>query len=300
MSSTCLVLDIGGTKCAAAAFYDGVLGPVSQMETLAHQGAEDVLSRIVVLLRRVAAEAAMAVPEAIGVVCPGRLSRQDSVVIKAPMLGWYDQPLGASLSQEFGCRVLMENDANAAAYGEYRYGAGKGCDSVAYITVSTGVGCGLVVHDRIWHGAHDCAAELGHLHLFDGGRPCRCGGSGCLQTVASGTSIAEIARERLGEDGLTAWEVARRARAGDEVCLSIYRQAGDALGRGIAALQAIADLQRVILGGSVSKDLDLMEDAILHRIRQNGYETSFAESLLSTAALAPHSGLWGIAGLMTK
>lgn len=291
-----LALDIGGTKLSAAYFDGQRLSCRKTVPTLAAKGVGSVIERIAALLCGVMESAGFSDPQAIGVACPGPLSVKTGVVSRAPTLGWRDVPLVQVLAKRFGCRVVLESDTNAAAYGEWKFGAGIGTQSLAYITVSTGVGCGLIVGGRILYGAHEGAGELGHLNMEIGGRPCVCGRRGCLEAYASGTGLEATYLARYGRK-LDAAAIARAARSGDKGCLALYEEAGVCLGKAIACLQMLVDPQCVVMGGSVCAAMDLFAPALTQTVRVQSYWGECPERWLRDAALRPDSGLYG-AGLL--
>src|SRR5437763_7503791 len=161
---------------------------------------------------------------AVGVGCGGPLDRRRGLILSPPNLpGWDEFPVVALLEERLGVPVLLDNDANAAALGEHRYGAGRGLRHLVYITISTGIGGGVIVRGELVHGVHDGAGEVGHMTVLPEGPACGCGARGCLEALCSGTSIARRARERLaagslsslGEGEITAQAVAEAARRGD-------------------------------------------------------------------------------------
>ncbi len=289
-----LVLDIGGTKLSAAAFDGHTLTCRREMATLAKEGPEAVLHRIYYLLD--ALRAACPAAKAIGLACPGPLSPSQGIVLKAPLMGWENLPLSALITRRYGLPVLLENDANAAAYSEWHQGAGRGCTEMVYITVSTGIGCGIVHQGHILSGHHEGAGELGHLNMVENGHACACGRRGCLEAYASGTAIAKAASQALGFP-VAAREAAERARSGDTLCRAIFELAGSYLGRAIAALQQLIDPECIVMGGSVSKALDIMRPTLLQAAQASSYWAKASGHWLRTAQLQPDSGLIG-AGLL--
>ncbi len=288
-----LAADIGGTKLAVAAFDGERLIGRAQTHTDAGRGAEKVIDTLCEALTEARARAG-GVTLGVGIACPGPLSPSRGVVVKAPMLGWENVPLVSIVSRRLNLPALLVNDADAAAYGEYCLGAGRGAKASAYITVSTGVGCGLVLNGKVWQGAHESAGELGHLMIERNGRACACGRKGCLETYASGTAIAREAEKMI--PGTDARGAAALARAGDARFLEIYARAGDALGVGVAALRQLIDVDRVVLGGSVTAAYDLFAPALIRRVNENSYGFDDAD-WLRAAALGGDAGLYG-AGLL--
>ena len=296
-----LAADIGGSKLAAAAFDGRRLLHRAQIATRPEAGVADVVERLARLLEAAAAESHLAI-QGLGIACPGPLNVKTGIVEQAPLLGWQDVPITRLLSERLRIPALLENDANAAALGEHRFGAGMGCGSLAYITISTGVGCGLVLDGRIWRGKHDSAGELGHIVVEPGGLPCNCGRRGCLEMYASGTAIGQAAKQvakARGEhpEGMNAKIASDLAEAGDAAYRAIYEQAGNVLGRGIAILQQLLDVDRILIGGSVSASLALLRPAIVGSAQAGSYWADRPEDWLFAASLQPDSGLYGAACL---
>jgi len=296
-----LAADIGGTKLSAAAYDGKTLLSRGQIETRPEKGHADVLERLACLLETTANEAGIE-PVALGIACPGPLSATRGVVEHAPMLGWHDVPVVKILSERLGIPAILENDANAAALGEQRMGAGQGCASMAYITVSTGVGCGIVLDGHIWQGRHESAGEIGHLVIHPGDLECPCGRRGCLELYASGTAIGREAKKLAASQGLDpekmdAREASRLAREGREEYRALFDSAGEALGQGIAALQQLLDVERIVIGGSVSASMDLIQPALVRSAQSASYWADHPENWLFLAKLQPDSGLYGAACL---
>jgi len=222
--------------------------------------------------------------------------------------GWQDHPLAAAISRRYGVPCALLNDANAGALGEQRWGAGRGISDVLYVTVSTGVGAGLVLGGRLHAGAHGLSGELGHLVLSEDGPLCACGRRGCLEAFASGPSIARAARDALrarhghgallrasaGADlaKLDARMVAETARQGDEISLAVLAEAGHALGIGLAAAVLLCDPAAIVLGGGVIK----CGEPLLGPARAVLRERAFGElPELLTSALDRDAALYGAA-----
>lgn len=296
-----LAADIGGTKLAAAAYDGKQILNRGQIETHPERGTKDVIERLTSLLEMTAQQAGIE-PVALGIACPGPLSATRGVVEHAPMLGWHDVPVVKLLSERLGIPAILENDANAAALGEQRMGAGQGCASMAYITVSTGVGCGIVLDGQIWQGKHESAGEIGHLVIHPGDLECPCGRRGCLELYASGTAIGREAKkiaQKQGKDPnqMDAREASILARAGEAEYQALFDRAGAALGQGIAALQQLLDIERIIIGGSVSASMDLIQPALIRTAQSASYWADHPENWLFMARLQPDSGLYGAACL---
>ena len=257
-------VDIGGTKVSVALFDQKLQLLSSDTFPTAgfHCGSLATECHKRALQQCEALGASYDCIHAVGVASPGPLDLKTGTILHIPTLQWRDEPLKQYFEDRFKRRVTVENDTNAAALGEYRFGAGQGYSSVVYITVSTGIGCGIVLGGRIYDGAVDAAGELGHMKVIRGGRPCGCGGRGCLEAHASGRSIGEIASERRGKF-TDARETFRLAREGDLEMLEIIDQAAEAIGYAISVLYQILDPGVVIMGGSVTRDFDFFGPRII-------------------------------------
>jgi glucokinase len=252
-----LGLDIGGTKMAAGVVDAGggvegfVVAP-----TDADRGPRDGLERLFALGRRALEESGADIAEiaGIGIGCGGPLDSERGVLIAPLHLpGWTDVPISALASNAFARSAVLENDATAAAAGEFRHGAGRGTRNMVYLTVSTGIGGGVVIDGRLFRGSTGNGGELGHVTVDWHGRRCRgCGRLGCLEAYASGTSIAERARE-AGMDVETSADVAAAARDGDSVATRVWEETCEALACGVTSLVNLFEPELVVIGGGVSR-----------------------------------------------
>ncbi|HYY99068.1 MAG TPA: ROK family protein, partial [Pyrinomonadaceae bacterium] len=177
--------------------------------------------------------------------------------------GWDEFPIVSLLEERFGVKALLDNDANAAALGEHRHGAGRGLKHLVYITISTGIGGGVIVSNKLVHGVHDGAGEVGHMTVLPDGPACGCGGRGCLEALCSGTAIARRARERLAAGGesllsslnygeITAQSVALAAREGDALASKVWYDTIRHLSVGVGNIFHALAPEAVIIGGGVS------------------------------------------------
>ena len=260
-----IAIDIGGTKTGLAVFSSetGLLANTT-IATQPEKGCEMLIAhlyeRSLTLLE--SCNLSPGRVTGIGIVSPGPLDFTNGKIIHAPMLGWKNTPLVRIAGDIFRKEVALQGDTAGAALGEYIYGCGGSRpDSLIYITVSTGVSCGIVIDGNIYNGAFGAAGELGHLKIATSDVKCPCGGSGCLETIASGTGIARIAKELTGED-ISAKKVFELAACGEPVFVNIVEQAGHALGVGVATLMQLLDPEVIIFGGSVSKDFEQMRPYI--------------------------------------
>lgn len=260
-----LALDIGGTKLAVAVVTpDGGTHGLVIEPTHREDGPETVLGRLFAMGHRALAAAGLDEPvAAVGISCGGPLDAASGVLLCPPHLpGWIDVPVGARASAAFGLPFALENDATAAALAEHRYGAGRGTSTMLYLTISTGVGGGAVVDERLHRGAAGNGGEFGHVMVHLGGRPCTCGRRGCVEAYAAGSAIAARAAEALADGRVsslstlsapTAADVARAARAGDPLAAELWDQATDALGSAVTDLVNVFEPDLVVLGGGVTR-----------------------------------------------
>jgi glucokinase len=250
-----LGLDVGGTKLAAGVVDDGgtVHGFVTAPTEL-ERGPEDGLRRLFELGRRAVAQSGRAPEdvEAIGIGCGGPLDSERGVLIAPPHLpGWRDIAITSLAADALGRPAVLDNDATAAAAGELRYGAGRGRRNMVYLTLSTGVGGGVVIDGKLHRGPSGNGGELGHVTIDWHGRRCRgCGRRGCLEAYASGTSIAERAHE-AGMHGATSADVAEAARAGNAVASRLWDETCEALACGLTSIANLFEPEVIVLGGGV-------------------------------------------------
>jgi glucokinase len=305
-----LAIDIGGTKLAAGVVdTDGRMLARGEVPTLAAEGLEPVLGRIVGLGRELLARPDV-VPlrvQRIGVGCAGPVDLKAGLVFQPPNLpGWTRVPLTDHLQRALGLPTVLENDANAAALGEFRYGAGKGARSIVYMTVSTGIGGGIILDGKVWHGAGDAAGEIGHITVCPDGPLCGCGNRGCLEAMSSGPSIARRAREIVASGRQTqlrtiskptAADVVRLAQEGDAVAAEVWADAVKYLGIGVAAVITFLAPERVIIGGGVTKAGDSLFQPLRERVRQHVKLVPVELVPVLPAALGPDVGILGAAAV---
>lgn len=310
-----LGVDLGGTNIVVGAMSaDGSRElSVHETPTRATEGADAVVGRIVGLLERVAAEtlaATGATREAIlgvGIGSPGPLDRERGLVIFTPNLGWRDFPLRDRISDAMRLPATLDNDANCATLGEWWRGAAQGGRNVVGLTIGTGIGGGLILDGRLYHGASDVAGELGHTTIDSTGRRCGCGNYGCLEAYASGPAIAERAREALagGEPSampqlvesdlsrLTAALVYQAAREGDRLALEVVRETARLLGAGVANLLNIFNPDVVVLAGGVTQAGDALFEPMRAEVRRRAFKPAVDACRIVPGALQGKAGVVG-------
>lgn len=269
--SVAVGVDVGGTKLAA-----GLVDPEGRLLAQARVASErndpeatvDQVAAVIAQL----GEQARGLPVGVGVA--GFVAADRSTVLRAPNLDWRNAPFGADLTERLGVPVVVENDANAAAWAEARFGAGRGLRSSVMVTVGTGIGGGIVADGALQRGGNGMAGEIGHLPLVVDGKACPCGQQGCWEQYASGTALVRLARY-LVESGapaasalreacggvaadLTGPMVTAAAAAGDLAALHLIGEIGEWLGRGLAALAAVLDPECFVIGGGLVAAGDLL------------------------------------------
>ncbi|MGA2501432.1 MAG: ROK family protein [Tepidisphaeraceae bacterium] len=305
-----LGIDIGGTKLAAGVVdADGRMLERGEVPTLAYEGLEPVLERIVGLGRELLARAAAQKEpvQRIGIGCAGPVDLKAGKVFDPPNLpGWSDVSLVRHIESALGLPAVLENDANAAALGEFRYGAGRGVRSLVYFTVSTGIGGGIILDGKVWHGLKDAAGEAGHMTVCPDGPVCGCGNRGCLEAMASGPSIARRAREAVAAGRLTrlrevpvvtSADVVRLAQEGDAVAREVWEAAVKYLGIGVASVITVLAPERIVLGGGVTRAGDFLFEPLRVEVRRRVKLMPVESVLVLPAALGPDVGILGAAAV---
>jgi glucokinase len=304
-------VDIGGTKVAA-----GVVDERGTIIATTHRDtpADDVLRIENAIVAAVAELISTYDVEAVGVGAAGFIDVQRATVMFSPNLAWRDEPLQASLQRRLGLPVVIENDANATAWAEVRFGAGRGADHVVAVTVGTGIGGGIVANGQLLRGQFGAAAEIGHVTVVQGGRHCGCGLQGCWEQYASGRALVREAHElvhaspgmaegllRLAggqPENITGEMVTRAAQAGDVAALRCFEVVGMWLGRGLAGLAAVLDPGLFVIGGGVSTAGEVLRApasaAFAASLTGHGYRPVAA---LRIAELGAEAGLVGAADL---
>jgi glucokinase len=300
--SLVLALDIGGTKLAAGVVDgSGRVHSFAVEPSHADQGPDRVLPRLFALGRRVVAESGVTWPEihAVGIGCGGPLDAEHGILIAPPHLpGWHDVPVRALAEREYGRPAALENDATAAAAGEHRWGAGAGTRNMVYLTISTGVGGGVVIDDRLYRGAMGNGGELGHVTVDWHGRRCKgCGRLGCLEAYVSGTSIAERARE-AGLDLASAEDVARAARAGDPGAGAVWDETVEALACGLTSIVNLFEPELVVVGGGVSRSGEQLLAPVRESVRASSMAPAAKGVDIVVSALGDQVGVVGAAAIL--
>ncbi|MGW1839289.1 ROK family glucokinase [Streptomyces sp. BBFR2] len=273
-------VDIGGTKIAAGVVDEE--GSILDIRTVpTPQTADALTDAIADAVRSVGAAHRV---EAVGIGAAGYVDDKRATVLFAPNIDWRHEPLKDKVEQRVGLPVVVENDANAAAWGEYRFGAGAGHSDVICITLGTGLGGGIIIGNKLRRGRFGVAAEFGHIRVVPDGLLCGCGSQGCWEQYASGRALLRYARQRavatpqdatvllgLGDgtpEGIEGRHVSEAARRGDPVAVDSFRELARWAGAGLADLASLFDPSAFIVGGGVSDEGELVLDPIRKSFRR--------------------------------
>lgn len=278
-----LGLDIGGTKCAVVLgdgkmrIYDRLAFPTRTQRGL-KRTLDELFGAVSEILRR-----NRLTPGSIrkaGVSCGGPLDSERGLILSPPNLpGWRRVPIVGMLGRKLGCPVHLENDANACALAEWKFGAGRGCRNMVFLTFGTGLGAGLILNGRLYRGTNDMAGEAGHIRLAKEG-PVGYGKKGSFEGFCSGGGIARLAQREAGRGafkvlaGITAKEVFEAARRGDKTARRIVQTSGEYLGMGLSILIDLLNPERIIIGGIYSRNEDLLFPSLQRTIRKEALSRS--------------------------
>jgi glucokinase len=316
-------VDLGGTNLRVAAITDaGTLLEAITTETAVARGREQVIDEMCEAIKDLSAQHGRKSHElaGIGIGVPGIIDMERGMVRQSPNLpGWEDFPVQQAIEKRLGTHVVLENDANAAAFGEKWMGAGQGSDfdSLCMVTLGTGVGGGLVLGGKVHHGMLGMAGELGHTTIYADGVLCKCGNRGCLEEYASATAVKRMALEKVGagqapELGramastteITAQQVHQITLRGDGPAKEIFETVGTALGIAIASWINALNLPMYVVGGGVSGAWDAFAPTMLAEIQKRSFvyratnETgSKKTTIITRAVLGGDAGLLGAARL---
>ncbi len=335
MPSFSIGVDLGGTNLRIAAVEEqGSLLEKITLGTRVTLGRDRVINDMCDAIQHLAAKYQdSATLEGIGIGVPGIIDMQTGMIRESPNLpGWADSPVRSEIEKRLGTRVVLDNDANVAAFGEKWLGAARNFEDMAMLTLGTGVGGGIVLDGRIWHGVVGMAGEFGHITVEPEGQLCGCGNRGCLEQYASATAVVRMAREAIANGDaielaaaasnnpeFSAKAVYNLAIQGDEAARRIFRRVGRALGIVLAALVNSLNLPIYVIGGGVSSAWEAFSPSIFEELRQRsmvyaattpsdplGEATGASakvdpgggrETIITRALLGSDAGLYGAARL---
>jgi glucokinase len=245
---------------------------------------------------------------AVGLAIPGLVNRESDRVISSNYLpAAVREHLHEDLTQAIGLQVELENDANAAAYGEYKAGAGRGSRDMFYITIGQGIGGAIILDGKLWTGSTGYAGEVGHITIDTEGAECICGNRGCLETVASAPNIVRRANERLNRDStsslsrlalnknFTADDMANEAMEGDDFAAMMIERTGRYIGTGVASVINLLNIERIILGGGVMRAGDLILNPIIQEAKRRAFQPCFEATEIIAASLGEDAATIGAA-----
>ena len=242
--------------------------------------------------------------KAVGLAIPGLVNREtDRVLVSTGLPFTAREHIHSELMEATGLRFELENDANAAAYGEYKAGAGRDARDIFYIGIGDAIGGAIILDGKLWTGASGCAAEIGHITIDTEGAECVCGNTGCLETIASGPNIVRRARERLNRDStsslsrlamqesFTAGDLALEANNGDDFSVMMLERTGRSIGIAVASMINLLSIERIILGGAIMEAGDLIVEPIIAEARKRSFQQCFE----ATKVVAAELGADGVA-----
>lgn len=308
-------VDLGGTTITAGLVDEDlkILEKVT-CDTNLPRPSEEVEQSIAELCREVAAQGGVSFDQIkwVGIGTPGSVNGPEGIVEFNANFGYNNWPLAANMQALLGCRVYIENDANAAAYGEYIAGAAKGAKYAVAITLGTGIGCGVIIEGKIFSGYNHAGAELGHMVIVNDGRPCMCGRKGCWEKYASARALTEDTREAMRQHpdnmmwGLVGGDLSKvnaktaydGMRAGDPLATEVVKHFTDAVGCGLTNVVNIFQPEIVCIGGGISKEGETLLAPVREYIDREEYaRDSNKRVTLKTAQLRNDAGVVGAASL---
>jgi glucokinase len=298
--SAIIAIDIGGTQLRAAVYPQNSTIPIKVKRVPSRGMEEGVFDRLTELVDSVWPN------EPVDIICaavPGPLNPYTGIIIETPNIpSWTNYPLAELLSKKYNVPAFIGNDANMAVLGEWLYGAGQGHHDIVYITISTGIGGGVICGDNLIEGFRGMATELGHITVVPDGPVCSCGVKGHLEAVASGTAIAKYVSEQiaagrksiLANGSLTARQVSEAAGQGDELAKEAFVRAGEFIGQATADFLHMFNPSILILGGGVTLSGALLLDPLKDSMRRHVMDQAYLDGLVvTTAKLGDDAGLLG-------
>jgi glucokinase len=312
-SDLVLGIDLGGSKILAAVVtHQGRVVSSHESVTPATEGRDVVIQRIVDSARAALDEAHVAASEisAVGIGAAGISNPEAGILFTSPHLpGWRNVLLRDIIQDRLGQKTFLTNDANAAALGEFCFGAARGAHDFIYITISTGIGGGIVIDGKICTGAIGIAGEVGHMTIDDKGPVCDCGNRGCWETLASGTAMAREAKLRISKgvktsileyaegniENVTPQAIHMAAEKGDKLAKALIAQTGYYIGVGLASLINIFNPELIVIGGGLANLGDMLLEPVFKTAQKRAYKEAFQAVRFASAELGRNSGVIGAA-----
>lgn len=308
-----LTADLGGTKMVVALVSpEGKIIDRHRQPTLAQDGPEDVIDRLYSSIDYLLEKNNILFSQldAMSLGIAGIIDTRNGIVDKAPNLpGWENLALRDKINDRYDVPVYVLNEVDAATLGEYRYGAGKGLNNIALITLGTGIGGGLILDGKLFLGSSGSAFEIGHMVIKDDGPECGCGKNGCLETLASGTAIGREAKRRIADgeksilvdmmngaiENITAERVHEAAKKDDSLALGVIAGASYYLGLGIINMVTLINPEMIIIGGSVARMGNLLLDPVRRMVKDKTFPLMVKKLKIVRARLGEDAGLLGAA-----
>lgn len=304
-------IDLGGTDIKGGLVEDsGRIIDEERIPTEAGKGPSHVLERMVKIITVLRERNADREVAGAGVGVPGQVLVEEGLLVEAPNLkDWHNIHVADEMQKRLDIPVIVDNDANVAALGEYRYGAGKGCRNMLMVTLGTGVGGGLILNGEVYRGAAGGAGEFGHIVVRRGGAVCTCGRRGCVEAYVGSGGILRILREKLdaGEESLlrdrdtdilTPKDISRAAEQGDRTARRVLAEAGEWLSVGIGSVANLLNIERAVIGGGVSAAGDLILKPLQEALPETALKVSLDSLEVVPAQLGNKAGLAGAASLV--
>ena len=300
-------VDLGGTKIYTALVdLEGNIKKEKTVETLAHEGEEAVMGRILDTINYVIDGTDKDLIKSIGIGSPGPLDVKNGVILETANLPFKNFAIVRTIKETYDLPTYLDNDANVATLGEFMFGAGKGTDNMVFITASTGIGGGAVLNGRLFRGATGNALEVGHMTVSTEGPRCGCGNVGCAEALGSGTAIGKRAKEAVlsnvttslkNYDNVTSKEVFKEAANGDRVAKNILKTSLTYLGIAVANTITNFDPEKVVIGGGVVNGGDIVIDTIRNVVEERCMAAFVENCAIEKAVLGGKAGVLGAAAL---
>ena len=310
-------VDLGGTNIVCAIVnYQGKIVNRLKVPTLAERGKEATIKRIIETIHENIIQSTIALDDiiGIGIGAPGPLDVKRGMINFAPNLpGWRDVPLRKILEDEFNMKVVLENDANAAAWGERCFGAGQGVNNLVCFTLGTGIGGGIIIDGKIYHGNNYGAAELGHMTVNKDGPRCNCGNYGCLEAYSSATGIKNRIKNRIREgiksdflnfdedklfESLRLKSIFEAARKGDRLTSIVVEEAISYLGIAIANITNILNPEMVVLVGGITNEGEKLLIPLKGEVKKRAFYSNYKSLKIVIGELGGNAGVLGAAALL--
>lgn len=314
MSRYIVGVDLGGTNIKSAIVSEEKKIIVkTSVPTPTQEGPKAIMDAMAFVVRDLMNKEGITTQDilAVGIGAPGPMNWQTGVVYSPPNLpGWHNVPLADEMQKRLNVPCYIENDANAACFGEYWLGAGQGCECIAVLTLGTGVGGGIVVFKKLLRGIDGTAGELGHLKVQRDGRLCGCGSKGCLEAYASVTGMVRTAQEAIEKgkktiltemcnnniQSITGKMIFQAVEKGDELAKEVFHETAVWLGLGIASIVNMLNPERVILCGGMIAAGDVLFNPVRETVMKNAFEVPAKRCEIVPAGLGEDSGVFGCAG----